>query len=380
MKSYDNIGYKIAGGVIPKRREGAKTAGGRCYNNLHIIHMSTMAYSICDIDITSAYTTIGSSESYRFGNLVILCFNKGMVSINKFLKHYEDKIDKRGLKMIVETVNGELLEEEQDLLVSFPLLRKTSKSWYDVFGDLQLTNSVDLKNIPTAIYPREFHNTPISYDDLNVIRYGMSKKQGDDILDKAKMVCAFFYPKEYECKDLEELREKVAQHKIDGDGRFNDIMNGHVQLDNEEGEYPHYWYKTNFGQLMLDTIIQRRRDNKKSNPSLAYLFKLIGNTVYGNNVSSLFHTSNLILASNITSMCRAGMWCVEKALNISQTITDGGVFELNEVIHRVRERLDTPLLVRSYLQNKRSTQERNLLCLSYFRFPDKVYNKPYRLI
>ena len=353
MKSYVNIGHKIESGIIAKRREGAKTAGGRCYNNLHVIHMSTIAHTICDIDITGAYTTIGSSQSYRYGNPVILCFNKGMISLRQFLKHYEHKMDKRGFKIIVETVNDELLEEEQDLLVSFPFLRKTSKSWYDVFGDLQLTNSVDLKNIPTAIYTKEFHNSPICHDDLNVIRFGMSKKQGDDILDKAKMVCVFFYPKEYKCKDLEELREKIAQHGIEANGRFNDIMNGNVQLDNEEGSYPHYWYETNFGQLMLDTIIQRRRDNKKSNPSLAYLFKLIGNTVYGNNVSSLFNTSNLILAANITSMCRAGMWCVEKALNISQTITDGGVFELNEIIHRVSDRLDTPLLVRSYLQNKR---------------------------
>jgi hypothetical protein len=132
----------------------------------------------------------------------------------------------------------------------------------------------------------------------------MTKKQGDDILNKAKMVCAVFYPKSHECKNLEELREKVALHKIHAKGRFNYTMNGHVQIDNEEGKYPHYWYKTNFGQLLLDTIIQRRRDNKKTNPSLAYLFKLIGNTVYGNNVSSLFDTSNLILASNITAMCR----------------------------------------------------------------------------
>jgi hypothetical protein len=352
MKSYDNISYKKADGIITKRRESAKTAGGRCYNNLHLIHMTTTSYSICDIDMTSAYTTIGSSESYRFGNPVILCFNKGMISLKQFLKRYEHLMDKRGYKLIVETVDGELLDEEQDLLVSFPFMRKKSKIWYDVLGDLQLKNSIDLKNIPTAIYPRELHNTPISYDDLNIIRHGMTKKQGDDILNKAKMVCAVFYPKGYECKNLEELREKIAQHKIEAKGRFNYTMNGHVQIDNEEGKYPHYWYKTNFGQLLLDTIIQRRRDNKKTNPSLAYLFKLIGNTVYGNNVSSLFDTSNLILASNITAMCRAGMWCVEKALNASQTITDGGVCELNEVIHRVSGRLDTPLLVRSYLQDK----------------------------
>jgi len=354
VQRYIDIGHKKKSGVLARRRVAAKTAGGRCYNNLHKIHMSSTAYSICDIDISGAYPTIAASLDYMLGSPVILNFNKGKVSLGEFKKYYDDKMSKRAFKLIVETVNGELLEDEQDLLPSFPHFPKNSNIWYDSNGDLHIANTVDTINISTAIYTKELHNTPICHDELDFICKEMSKKQRDDILDKAKMVCAIFYPKEFECDSIEELRIKIEQHKIDGKGRFNYIMNGHVQLDNEEGEYPHYWYKINVGKLMLNPIIQKRAEYKKTNPSLAIFYKLVGNTFYGINVSSLFENSNLILAANITSMCRMAMWCIEKSLNISQTITDGGVFDLNEVIHKIEKRsLDTRLLTRGYLQNKR---------------------------
>ncbi len=104
----------------------------------------------------------------------------------------------------------------------------------------------------------------------------------------------------------------------------------------------------------MDDIIQLRRRNKKVNFSLSYLFKLVGNTIYGNNVSRHFDISNIIFASNITSMCRMAMWSIEKGLDIHQTITDGGVFELNEVLHKYWDKLDVPLLVRGYHQDKRN--------------------------
>jgi hypothetical protein len=42
------------------------------------------------------------------------------------------------------------------------------------------------------------------------------------------------------------------------------------------------------------------------------------------------------------------MWLTEKALNIYQTITDGGICELNEVIHLMGKKIDTSLFVRTY--------------------------------
>jgi hypothetical protein len=353
LKSYMDLAFKVnEQGACLKRYKAAKTPGGRCFRNKQLILATSSTYTLCDIDISSAYTSIASALYYRFGCPVILNFTQYKVTLREFLKYYESMIDERGFKLIVETEKGKLLEFEQDLLVSFPNLRPDKKRIYDEQGELEGTmTSVNLNNMETAIYSQELLNTPISYDDLNIIRDGMSKKQSDDILDNAKMICAVFYPKKYECKTVAELREQIAKHNINGEGRFDDIM-PHAHLDNEEGQYCHYYHKTNFGRLMMDQIIQFRRENKDINPSLAYLFKLIGNTIYGNNVSPHFDISNIVFASNITAMCRAGMWCVEKGLDIHQTITDGGVFELNEVIHRMREGLDTPLLVRGYLQCK----------------------------
>ena len=73
----------------------------------------------------------------------------------------------------------------------------------------------------------------------------------------------------------------------------------------------------------------------------------------GVNVSRHFDTSNILLAANITAMCRCGMYLTEKALNIYQTITDGGICELNEVIHLMSKKIDSSLFVRAYqMKNK----------------------------
>ena len=354
MKSYMDMGFKInEKGACLKRYKAAKTAGGRCFRNRQLISTTSITHTLCDIDISSAYTIIASFLDCKFGSPVILNFTEYKVTLREFLKYYESKIDKRGFKLIVETKKGEKLKYEQDLLVSFPNLKPNKKRIFDEQGDLVGTEtSLDLDNIETAIYTQELHNTPIVHDELDVIRQGMSKKQSDDILDNSYVICAVFYPKNYECKTVEELKSKIVKHADNGKGRFDDIM-PHAHLDNEEGHYSHYYHKTNFGRLIMDGIIQFRRENKDKNPSLSYLFKLIGNTAYGNSVSPHFDISNVVFAANITGMVRAGMWCVEKALDIHQTITDGGIFELNEVIHRVRKELDTTVIVRGYRQCKR---------------------------
>ena len=158
--------------------------------------------------------------------------------------------------------------------------------------------------------------------------------------------------KYFKCKSITDLYSNIENHNTDGKNRFTDAM-PHSTIDNEDGEYSHYWYSTNFGKLIVNDIIQYRALNKKINPSLSYLYKLIGNTIYGINVSRHFDNSNIILASNITAMGRCGMWLTEKALNIYQTITDGGICELNEVIHLMRNKIDTSFLVRAYQKSNR---------------------------
>lgn len=339
---------------IRNKHTGAKTAGGRCFLNKQVL-MATSDYTLCDIDIASAYTSIISVLQFYFGCPVVQSFKEHKVTIREFLKHYSKKIMKRGFKLIVET--KELLKFEQDLLVSFPNIKWAKTPLYDKDGNVTKVDwSVNTDNMETAIYTTELHNTPISWDDLNIILKSWKSEQREDFLDKVTMVSAIYYPKDFECKSIDELKEKQSEHAKKDNGRFTDAM-PHSWIDNEDGELSHYWYSTNFGKLMMNDIIQLRRRNKKTNFSLSYLFKLIGNTVYGNAVSKHFKIGNVVFASNITAMCRAAMWCAEKALDIHQTITDGGIFLLNEVLHKYGKKLDSSMLVRTYIKSKTELSE-----------------------
>ena len=348
--NYTNVvGARKDENRIRNKHTGAKVGGGRCFLNKQTL-LATSNYSLCDIDISSAYTSIASTLSFYFGCPVVQSFKKHKVTVRQFLKHYSKTILKRGFKLIVET--KELLEHEQDLLVSFPNLRFAKVSSYDKDGNITKTDySVNTDNMETAIYTTDLHNTPLSWDDLNIILESWKTDQREEFLDKVTLISAIYYPKDFECENVQELKDKQEEHNEKDNGRFTDVMD-FSWIDNEDGELSHYWYSTNFGKLMMTDIIQLRRVNKKTNYSLSYLYKLIGNTVYGDAVSKHFKISNVIFASNITAMCRCAMWCTEKALDIYQTITDGGVFELNEVIHKLRNKLDAPLLVRGYCKDK----------------------------
>lgn len=335
---------------VKVKNAGAKVAGGRCFLNKQVL-LAVSGYTLCDIDISSAYTSIASSLQFYFGAPIIQSFKKHKVTLREFLNYYSKKIIKRGFKLIVET--KELLKYEQDLLVSFPNLRFAKNKNFDSDGNLSsIDKTLKADNMDTLILTNELLNSHISYDDLNIILKSWNTEQREDFLDKVTMVCAVYYHKDYECSTIQELKDKQEEHDAKDNGKFKDAMD-FSWIDNDDGDISHYWHGTNFGKLMMSDIIQQRRVNKKTNFTLSYLFKLVGNTVYGDSVSRHFNISNLVFASNITAMCRAAMWCVEKALDIHQTITDGGIFLLNEVLHKYGKRLDSSLLVRAYTKSKK---------------------------
>ncbi len=333
-----NAKNRIANGEILKKEFLSKTNGGRCYNNRSSINTKSKEFTLADIDITGAYSSIASILDYYYGTPTIISFIKHKVSLREFLNYYEKKyFIKRGFKLAVETIKPFTIE--QDLI---PSTIKLKYDLIEITKNQDVITGIDLENTPTNILTKELINSNLTWDELNLINTEWIKKQRDEFLDNTYMISALFYPKNFQCQSVEELLSKKEIHK-----RFDDAM-PYSYINNEDGEYSNYWYSTNFGKLGLDEIIQKRAENKKTNPSLAYLYKLIGNTLYGVNVSRHFDNSNILLAANITAMCRCGMWLTEKALNIYQTITDGGIAELNEVIHLMRGKIDTSLFVRAY--------------------------------
>ena len=60
-------------------------------------------------------------------------------------------------------------------------------------------------------------------------------------------------------------------------------------------------------------------------------YKLFVNTAYGVLASPYFSISNTVVANNITASIRLAVWQMNKALNTSQSITDGGLYEPDKV-------------------------------------------------
>jgi len=138
------------------------------------------------------------------------------------------------------------LSFEQDLAVSFPNLRFAKTASYDKDGNItKVEYAVNTDNTETAIYTTELHNTPLSWDDLNIILKSWEKEQREEFLDKVTFISAIFFPKSFECKDVQTMKEKQQENDVEDNGRFTDAM-PHSWIDNEDGKISHYWSSTNF--------------------------------------------------------------------------------------------------------------------------------------
>jgi hypothetical protein len=343
-----------------KRRHGlAKTMGGRCTNNLQILrYEKEKKLTNCDIDVTSAYTTIMSNIPFHVGRAVIESFHDGRMTLREFYEKIIPKIDKRGFKVCIKTMKD--LNLEQDLIYSQTNLKfsKDKNPKFDAYGSLiKTTENVDLKNIEIGLYSKFIKDGHMTWDDFDFITNRWQKKHLDHFLDNVCVVSSIYHPLELKCKDYQDLKRKTLEHrnkKCDGGGKgiYQGSGDGYIEICEEDT--PHYWFPINFGKMIMDDIIQYRRLNKRDgNHVKAGLFKLIGNTCYGVSVSNFFSTSNIIFATNITSICRLEIYGVEKGLNTSQTITDGGINDINKVSHFLHDRQDPTILTRRYSKSKR---------------------------
>lgn len=95
---------------------------------------------------------------------------------------------------------------------------------------------------------------------------------------------------------------------------------------------------------LMSKLIQGRKQYPKGT-SLNKFLKLIINTIYGCIASAFFSEegtgcSNVIVGNNITARARILAWCMSKGLYTYCSITDGGVFDLNNVLTFRKTSLD----------------------------------------
>jgi hypothetical protein len=347
----------------------SKVDGGRCFNNrpLETSVLKSGNYDniedlvnnldmLCDVDIVGAYGKGLSLQDYPIGTPKMFC-------------HQLDKNNKyRTLREILDdgyvTDNGIKIKGIRNQLVNGLWIMRVStikplnycqdliSSWVidpNKINRLSDPNDDDL----TIDYPKEGFNKIftneiylglITSDILQWIDNICSQSQRKELYDNLLVVNAMWYDKDKELKDIGEVEKYFNEFKNEDESFYDGDKLYSVQNNS------HYWYRINIGDLSINELLKVRNTyDKKTHKKENTFYKLCINTTYGILVSKFFDVSNSVVGNNITARCRCMMYYLEKGLNGFQSITDGCIFELDNVVYPVKgKRLTANNLVKGY--------------------------------
>lgn len=332
---------------------------------------------IADIDISGCYGEGQRNMIYPLGKPITIDWrteeNNQYISLRNFLTTFKFDIDKYlkanddkdyiACQKIVETselvptvwevMGSGTLKYSQDLIPSWfesshgLIKAKKSKASKAALALDKINPNSDFEFNPewgeTKIFNYEIKNGVIVHHLLEII-LAMPKKNRNDFLDNFRVEAAIIYPRSSQIKGYKDGAEALAMldkayKQWNGVNTLNIEFKGNNPVMTKEFNQCHAWIGINMGELITDKLLIERKKAKilqgKKSP-LDTLFKLIINTIYGVIVSPHFSIGNVVTGNNITGIARAFAYVMEKALNCFQTITDGGTFELNQVLANSR--------------------------------------------
>jgi len=360
----------------------AKVLGGRCFNNRPTDTLDTGV--IDDIDIAGAYGTAMKETDYPLGNPVIigeaykLNGENEYLSLREFLKRYRRNLVDN-LYQIWFSVTKKLNTPQDFFLSYFPPNDLTK-----IRDEMESTddNGKTWLDRPDfcKVFSHEITHGLLTSDSLEWLEKIASRKLKNLILDNSIVKTAMFYDAKKRVDSVAELVELTKQHAAKNS---SDYDNGITTNINRECKY---WTSINLGELIVNDLSNLRNHYKqvtkafsifkfkdgdftrltesekttvetalkvgrydsleqfrddalglKKHP-LDTLYKLTCNTVYGDVVSQYFDVGNVIVGNNITAKIRALVWYLEKGLYTHGSITDGGVFNVNNVCYPKNER------------------------------------------
>lgn len=320
----------------------AKTDGGRCHNNKPFI-ANTKGETV-DIDIVGCYANTMASLESPFGEPMIWDHKKS--TVNGEIDSREKSVKTIGEFMRDENLGGELvdglwvaristrkgyeLKHPQDLIPSW-IAPKKIEDWktgceFDGENDF-ITNEGDLK-----IFTNEIHHGLLNSDIWEVVKNYYSPQALKEFENNVIVESAIFYPKSSRVSTPDEYRESINNELGETTTEINK-QNGKFGKTIDE-RHNYVWFSVSL-EKPIDLLTSERKKYDKKDPNQLpqnKTFKLITNTIYGVSVSSKFPQSNVVLANNITARARTMAYCMEKGLNMFQTITDGGMFNPKKVI------------------------------------------------
>ena len=281
--------------------------GGRCKNERPTD--TVVKGVLADIDIQGCYGNGLLNQKYPIGRPCI---------IDYYIKEITEDSDPR-------PTLGEFLNSKigKDLSPGLWYARVSTTEELSFQQDLILSKIPYPSDSEFVLQTNEITFGTLTADILEVLRSVCSDREFGELKRKLRIETLVFYPKSMEVPTVKDLmdNETSPPRTI----QFDD--NYHSDTIDRRSKY---WTSIDFGDGWIDALIEKRRVYPKGTP-LNTLYKLIINSTYGVLTSEHFDSGNVVVTSNITARARVLAWLMAKALGCYQTITDGGLFDLNSV-------------------------------------------------
>jgi hypothetical protein len=326
----------------------AKVDGGRCRSNqpktTHLVGV------LCDIDLKSCYGEGLRSQLFPFGRPMIFCYPMGQrledcMTLREFLKIV--KYGRSDCELVyglwharVSTLEGYRLRYAQDFLpswVGYSLEDMRESIWHADVQDADDPDvGLDVKSGTSKIFTHQITDAVITSDFLDWLFHCCAPGQQAELLDHLHVRAAMLYPASERVDSLDALKQAQDTPDWKTTTRLT-FGRGKSKVHIERGEC-FAWYAVPMGTLFVDKLLQQRALYPKHlNKPMNELFKLLVNSAYGDMTSPYFTVANPTVGNNVTMRARFAAWLMEKGLNTIQTITDGGVLDLNRVVYPFRQ-------------------------------------------
>lgn len=335
----------------------AKVDGGRCRNN-RPTEPVVKNRLICDIDISGCYGNGLKNQTYPIGRPVIIGYpldsnRNSYMTVAEFIKSYGNDLVPGLWFARVSYKENYKPKYGQDFFTS----------WIPPKNIDNLPTDTDLESIEwwtddntglNKIFTHEINMGILNHDGLEWIKNIASQRQRKELLENLVVVSVLYYPKSNQVDSVQTIFDDENKHTGSNTVKVKGSKNKKIISNIQEC---HSWYGVNLGELIVNRLIKERSNYPKKD-AFNQLYKLIINTIYGDEVSPYFEIGNSCVGNNITARARAMAWYMEKGFHGFQTITDGCAFDINRVIHPDKTRLTSETVFEAYYKG---TDESNFI-------------------
>ncbi len=288
---------------------------------------------LVDIDIDGCYGNGLKNQKFALGNPSI---DTNTYTLREFLKKYK-KYLVNGLWCARLFGSFEGSSFSQDLMIS--KTKDSVRSYENKLSQSVASDNSEVSEFLNALtsnmccLTKEINGGLLNSDVLEIILNHTSNQEKSYWLDNIQVTGFTGYLSINRVNSIEE---------ISGNGHAK--CNVDLKKSTNNTSINTKWIEIPLDEY-ADKLLKLRKEYTKKTPMNNFL-KLVINATYGVICSQYFDTddtgiSNVVVANNITARARVLAWCMSKALRTAMSITDGGVFDLNQV---VSSKVKTPTL------------------------------------